>query len=118
MASAELVAALARRSWPGNLRQLKNEILRLDALANEDVIGTEHLAPERADATTPSTLDLKELERRAIAEALRRTESPEAPWTVIEGSEKYGVRILVLETLVRALRPDQDGAGEAEPREA
>ena len=47
--------------------------------------------------------DLYDDYHRAIRETLQRTHSALAPWTVIEASDTYGVRILVLETLVRAL---------------
>ena len=71
-ASAELLHQIARRSWPGNVRQLRNEMLRLDALAAGDEIGAELLSPE---AATPAAraLDLASLERWAIEQALSRS---------------------------------------------
>ncbi|MBK8978416.1 MAG: sigma-54-dependent Fis family transcriptional regulator [Planctomycetes bacterium] len=73
-ASPALLAALARRRWPGNLRELRNVLLRLDALADGDVIGDELLEPEPADGLGAGVevLDLATLERRAIARALER----------------------------------------------
>ncbi len=65
--------ALRRRSWPGNVRQLRNEILRLDALAPGDVIEAEHLSPATPAPADASTLHLATLERQTIAEALRRS---------------------------------------------
>src|SRR4030095_13245501 len=64
--------ALRRRTWPGNVRQLRNEVLRLDALARGDVIEADLLLPEPAP-TTGETLNLEALERRALAEALQRS---------------------------------------------
>ena len=37
-ASDELIAAIVARPWPGNLRQLRNEVLRMDALSDDEVI--------------------------------------------------------------------------------
>ena len=68
----ELLAALRRRAWPGNLRELKNEIVRLDALATTDEVGAELLqagAPA-AHGVLP-TLDLAALESAAIDAALQ-----------------------------------------------
>jgi DNA-binding NtrC family response regulator len=65
------VAALQQRSWPGNVRQLRNEVLRLDALAQQEEIGPELVSAEVGSIDTP-TLDLAELERWAIREALQR----------------------------------------------
>jgi DNA-binding NtrC family response regulator len=67
-----LVAALQRRSWPGNLRELRNTVLRLDALATGEEVGPELLADVATHGIArPRTLDLRELERWAIDEALR-----------------------------------------------
>lgn len=49
--SAEVLAALARHPWPGNLRQLQNVLRTACALAaGEPLIGIEHLPPGFADA--------------------------------------------------------------------
>ena len=72
--SPELLAALRARSWPGNLRQLENELQRLVALAGADELRVDQLTPEevaRADdqAGLPG-LDLASVERWAIQRAL------------------------------------------------
>jgi DNA-binding NtrC family response regulator len=64
--------ALRRRAWPGNVRQLRNEVLRLDALARGERIDVDALAKE-PEAPAADTLNLEAQEKRAIAEALRRT---------------------------------------------
>ncbi|MEZ5967314.1 MAG: sigma-54-dependent Fis family transcriptional regulator [Planctomycetota bacterium] len=64
--------ALRRRTWPGNVRQLRNEVLRLDALATEEEIDVGLLQPEVV-AVTDDTLNLEVLEKRAVAQALQRT---------------------------------------------
>ncbi|HLU40306.1 MAG TPA: sigma-54-dependent Fis family transcriptional regulator [Planctomycetota bacterium] len=72
--SPQCLEALRRRTWPGNVRQLRNEVLRLDALARGDVLDADLLAPEpEPDPALRDTLNLAVLERRAIADALRRT---------------------------------------------
>jgi DNA-binding NtrC family response regulator len=70
--TAECAAAMAARAWPGNLRQLRNEVLRLDALATEEEIGAALLSPETEPVADAATLDLQQLERWAVREALRR----------------------------------------------
>ena len=39
----------------------------------------------------------------AVNEMLIRTSTPEAPWVVVEGNNKYYARIKVLETVVKAI---------------
>ena len=64
--------ALRRRTWPGNVRQLRNEVLRLDALAGGSEIDAGLLPPEEVPPKQ-ETFNLEALEKRAIAAALRQT---------------------------------------------
>jgi two-component system response regulator HydG len=73
------LARLAQHAWPGNIRELENVTTRLAVLAEGEVLGAaeiEALAFGRGAAAPPPaalpTLQLEELERRAIAEALAR----------------------------------------------
>jgi transcriptional regulator with GAF, ATPase, and Fis domain len=67
----ELLRELARRAWPGNLRQLQNELQRLCALAGPGQLGPALLSPEAPlRAAGPDTFDLATLERWAIDRAL------------------------------------------------
>jgi DNA-binding NtrC family response regulator len=88
----DFVAALLLHDWPGNIRQLANEIRRVVALAADgEVLGPAHLAPDiarpwNARTTTTSSVPampgvqirldqplahaLEELERRFIEHAL------------------------------------------------
>ena len=69
-------------AWPGNVRELRNVIASASAVANGRAIDTEHLprlasskgeAPAHtADPLAGGSLSLKEVERRAILEALER----------------------------------------------
>ncbi|MCR9248456.1 MAG: sigma-54-dependent Fis family transcriptional regulator [bacterium] len=81
-----LVAALRARAWPGNVRQLRNELQRLVALAEGEVLAVEALTPESSvtgvgetaaagvaggpDAA-PGTFELAALERWAIERAMK-----------------------------------------------
>jgi DNA-binding NtrC family response regulator len=78
---------LCSRPWPGNVRELSNVVRRARALAGDATIGVQHLAlgpPAMEDCNgcageSGSPLQreakLKEIERRAILEALERHES-------------------------------------------
>ncbi|MCC6670712.1 MAG: sigma-54-dependent Fis family transcriptional regulator [Planctomycetes bacterium] len=70
--SPELAEELQRRTWPGNLRQLRHEILRLDAMATGETLGVESL-PAEVPESVGQTLDLAALEQWAIQQALRRS---------------------------------------------
>jgi DNA-binding NtrC family response regulator len=72
----ELTAALAQRSYPGNVRELENLITRLVALSEGGMLSTSALEPS-SSAAAASTLDagsfraqVESLERRLLAEAL------------------------------------------------
>ncbi len=71
-ASEELMAAIMARSWPGNLRQLRNEVLRMDALTDDEVLGPDLLSEPPAEVAGKD-LNLDNLERWAIQEALRKS---------------------------------------------
>jgi DNA-binding NtrC family response regulator len=92
--SAELQAALRARSWPGNVRQLRNELQRLCALGDGGELRAEWLSPELGPSTgvagadhsgqghggtlPPATFDLAALERWAIEQALVATKGNKA----------------------------------------
>ena len=76
--SPEAMARLRAYPFPGNVRELENEIERAVALANPgEPISLEHLSErvrvERTPAGTPSTLNdaIEHLKRRMIDDALR-----------------------------------------------
>jgi Nif-specific regulatory protein len=84
--SPGVLRRLTEADWPGNVRQLQNEIKRLAACASGWVIGEEDLSegmpPARERARRPgpggaTTLKaaLEDLEREMIAETLRATNS-------------------------------------------
>jgi DNA-binding NtrC family response regulator len=74
---AALAAALRARPWPGNVRQLRNEMQRLAALAAGGPLRVEWLSPAEAPSAPivdlPPTLELAAIERWAIDRALAAT---------------------------------------------
>ena len=76
----EVLAALARRPWPGNVRELRNEVARLCALSEGAIDEPQLVRPaqELAHASTEALdvplIPLADLERLAIAKALRSCE--------------------------------------------
>lgn len=72
----ELAAALRVRSWPGNLRQLRNEMQRLCAMAGDaelraDLLSPEELPSAQAPSGMPAGFDLAAVERWAIERAMK-----------------------------------------------
>ena len=74
--SDEVLAAFALHDWPGNIRELENAIEHAFILCNDGIIDLSHLpetiAPRPTNMTANSAATLRDIERRAIAEALRR----------------------------------------------
>jgi len=84
--SADAMEALVRAPWPGNVRQLRNIVQGARAAAGGGRIGLSHLSLETMDlgegtgrgaeaapcgaGQLPHGLSLREIERRAIAQAL------------------------------------------------
>jgi len=100
--STEALDLLCRFWWPGNVRQLRNEIQRAVALGPAGgTIGVDHLSSEMAALQGPAGLDLApvrsrsartladavaEVEREAIRETLRRTVG-----NISEGARQLGL---------------------------
>ncbi len=71
--AAEALRELLSRHWPGNVRELENSLrLAMIRAMRTGTIQRHHLdaRPERADSPREETLNLAELERRAIDQAL------------------------------------------------
>jgi len=74
----EAIEALCRAELPGNVRQLRNLVQGARAAAGDAIVGVRHLAIETAPGSASGTgaegiprgLTLRELERRAIVQAL------------------------------------------------
>jgi DNA-binding NtrC family response regulator len=72
---AATAAALRARPWPGNLRQLRNEMQRLVAMAGAGELSAELLSPAEPAASVPAagvpaTFELAAIERWAVERAL------------------------------------------------
>lgn len=80
--SADAREVLLSYAWPGNVRELANAIEHAHVLASDMEIGAADLPDRLTAQVMPSPLGsdlrLDELEKRAIAEALRRTDGNKA----------------------------------------
>ncbi len=78
--SAAALALLTAHPWPGNIRELQNEVKRMVALA-DDVIGPELLSGLQAGVPVPASggrgglggRSMRDIERQAIADTLKLT---------------------------------------------
>ncbi len=79
--SPESLAALQDYDWPGNIRELKNEILRANVLSRGGTITPAHLSPHvtgrrrraSARAFLHGELDLPQYERATLAPVIKNT---------------------------------------------
>jgi Nif-specific regulatory protein len=83
--STEVIRRLVTRDWPGNVRQLRNEVMRLAACSSGDLIAEDDLwetlpqphydcPPVTSSLPRPTLKDaVEDLERRMIAQALAET---------------------------------------------
>jgi Nif-specific regulatory protein len=100
--SPEVLRKLAESPWPGNVRQLRNEVLRLAACSNRDMIAEDDFwegipAPKR-DQPAPRTSGVPqlkdavaELERRMIEEALAGTRNNQQQAAKVLGVSRQGL---------------------------
>ncbi|HEY8428045.1 MAG TPA: sigma-54 dependent transcriptional regulator, partial [Sandaracinaceae bacterium] len=81
--SPEALEALARQPWPGNVRELRNAIERALLLSESEVLGVSELGLDEARSSAPpepegafqlpnSGVDIEELERSLLVQALER----------------------------------------------
>ncbi len=73
--SKRVLSALARRSWQGNVRELRNEIARMCVLCEGDLDDPALVSRPAAfgrELSTREIVPISELERRAIRHALER----------------------------------------------
>ena len=118
----EALAALRRHPWPGNVRQLENELRRALVLCDE-VVGLEHLsaavtAPEpQGDASGDAGLDVRRrvdaLERELTREALGRTGGNQTRAAELLGLSRFGLQKM-MRRLGVAVEP-LDGIEKARP---
>ena len=116
--SPEALRAMESYPWPGNARELRNVLERVLLLEDADTIRLEHLPPQfsangngngnghggakaKVFVLPPSGLDLEELERELICQALDRSDGNKTGAARLLGLsrdtlryrlEKYGIR--------------------------
>jgi PAS domain S-box-containing protein len=86
----EAMAALMLHDWPGNVRELENAIEHAFVLCQEELIHLgdlpAHLIPQNHRILVPGGLTLKEVEKRAIEEALQRND-----WKRVVTARELGI---------------------------
>jgi DNA-binding NtrC family response regulator len=105
---AQLVDALCRHSWPGNVRQLRN-VVRTAMVMGEGPAMTlkdlgsmrDELLPQAAEASETPTLQLQELERQTILTALDRTHRNQ-----VKAARLLGITDRTLREKLRRYRQD------------
>jgi DNA-binding NtrC family response regulator len=92
-------AALLGYSWPGNVRQLRNEAERLVALAGGGPLSVEHLSPEvRRDGAAPISglrQARAEFDRRFLRDALVRHAGNRTRTAAALGVSRQGLGLLL-----------------------
>ena len=97
--SQEAMARLVAYDWPGNVRQLENEVRRGLVLCDE-IIRMEHLSPEvldaKGNAVKPAGLAVRSrvdaLERELVVEALARTRGNQTQAAKLLGLSRFGLQ--------------------------
>ena len=98
----ECCVSFSGSSWPGNIRQLRNEVMRLAACARQNTITEDDLweglpapAPEQAPSKPVKAMSLKkavaELEKGMIVEALQGTKSNQQQAARLLGLSRQGL---------------------------
>jgi DNA-binding NtrC family response regulator len=86
----EAITALMLHDWPGNVRELENAVEHASVLCREDMIRLRdlpaHLVPASDAVILPKGLTLKEIEKRAIVQALERNN-----WKRVKTSRELGI---------------------------
>jgi serine/threonine-protein kinase PknK len=105
--------ALSVYAWPGNVRQLENEVRRALVLA-DDTIKLEHLSREIAQAAHPKRageeFDLRgrvdALEADLVRAALRRTDGNQTRAAELLGLSRFGLQKMMKRLEIRQERSD------------
>jgi transcriptional regulator with PAS, ATPase and Fis domain len=95
------LALLTSFTWPGNVRQLENEVHRALVLAPDGVVRDEHLSPAVRESATgaPDEWNLKgqqeALERRLIQRALDRAGGNQTRAASLLGVSRFGLQKMI-----------------------
>ncbi len=102
------LSAMAAAPWPGNIRQLENELRRALVMC-DDVLDLQHLSPELQGLAVasagegPPTLrdQVDALERRLVREALRRCQNNQTQAAKALGLSRFGLQKMLKRLEVR-----------------
>lgn len=116
--TAAATTALCAYAWPGNVRQLENEVRRALVLA-DDAVDVEHLSRDvrAAEGGAPrDELDLRArvdaLEKDLVETALDRTDGNQTRAAELLGLSRYGLQKMIKRLGVRLSgRPSQGAVG-------
>ncbi len=106
---SEAMELLCRYTWPGNVRQLENELRRAIVLS-EDCIGAEQLSEDlrriaREARPQPEGLDLRAhldaLERELVTRALERTQRNQTRAAELLGVSRFGLQKMIRRLEIR-----------------
>ena len=90
----QAMAALQRYSWPGNLRQLRNIVMRATLLAQSDYITMREIENELTEQDDPQpikpslSLHNEEVEKKQILDALRQTNNNKSKAAILLGIDR------------------------------
>lgn len=103
--SGNAMALLGDYAWPGNVRELRNVIERIMILEASPIIDVEQLPPEirfgghrnrphgsSAVVLPPEGLDLQEVERSLLSQAMERTNANQSAAARLLGITRYALR--------------------------
>ena len=103
--SPEAIEKIRRYAWPGNVRELQNSIERAVLLADDETIDAHNLTLEGRtggdSVSAGDTLNLEELERGAIEQALRVTKGVQK-----DAADLLGITPRVLNYKIQVLKVD------------
>ena len=97
-----MLRRLAVAPWPGNIRQLRNEVMRLAAISRQSLITEEDMwdgvpapraAPAPAKPSKPESLKsaVEQMERQMIADALEGTRNNQQQAAKVLGLSRQGL---------------------------
>jgi DNA-binding NtrC family response regulator len=101
--SPDVLRRLVRADWPGNVRQLRNEVMRLaaccagEAIVDDDPWQDMATPPRKPSATPPAVKQttlkaaIEELERQMIREALESTRANQLQAARMLGLSRQGL---------------------------
>jgi DNA-binding NtrC family response regulator len=113
----EAKEALNQYHWPGNIRELRNVIERAVLFARSTHIGVDDLNFDQRRAkpqrTGPTTLNLEQLERLAVEEALRQCD-----WVQNQAAVLLGITPRALSYKIKRMGIDHPGLRERQRKRA